>query len=296
MKILIAGSNGMVGSAVTRHLAECGHEVIRLVRHTPGPGEVWWDPDGGEIDTAGLEGFDGVVHLATMPWPMRWTNQAKQKIRANRLATNSLLAESLAGCERKPRVLICASGMGYYPSSGDTILTEDSPAGTSFLAGLQRDGEAATTAASEAGIRVVHLRIPMVLGGAALLRVGFQAGDGRQWTSWVGRDELASIIEFALVTETLSGPVNAASPNPMRNADFAIAASQALEQKCGGAMPAFMVRLMMGEMGEELVLSSRRMQPANLLAAGYPFRFPELEQAVRHEWEGTKMGLASQPA
>ena len=296
MKILIAGSNGMVGSAATRHLTECGHEVIRLVRHTPGPGEVWWDPDGGEIDTAGLEGFDGVVHLATMPWPMRWTNKAKQRIRANRLATNSLLAESLAGCERKPRVLNCASGMGYYPSSGDTVLTEDSPAGTSFLAGLQRDGEAATTAASEAGIRVVHLRIPMVLGGAALLRVGFQAGDGRQWASWVGRDELASIIEFALVTETLSGPVNAASPNPMRNADFAIAASRALEQKCGGAMPAFMVRLMMGEMGEEFVLSSRRMQPAKLLAAGYTFRFPELEQAVRHEWEGTKMGLASQPA
>jgi uncharacterized protein (TIGR01777 family) len=296
MKILIAGSNGMVGSAATRHLTECGHEVIRLVRHAPGPGEVWWDPDGGEIDTPGLEGLDGIVHMATMPWPMRWTNQAKQRIRANRLATNRLLAESLAGCAHKPRVLICASGMGYYPSSGDTVLTEDSPAGPSFLAGLQRDGEAATAAASEAGIRVVHLRIPMVLGGAALLRVGFQAGDGQQWASWVGRDELASIIEFALVTETLSGPVNAASPNPMRNAEFAIAASRALEQKCGGTMPAFMVRLAMGEMGEELVLSSRRMQPAKLLAAGYPFRFPELEQAVRHEWEGTKMGLASQPA
>jgi uncharacterized protein (TIGR01777 family) len=296
MKTLIAGSNGMVGSAVTRHLTECGHEVTRLVRHAPGPGEVWWDPDAGETDATGLEGFDGVVHLATMPWPMRWTNKAKQRIRANRLATNGLLAESLAGCERKPRVLICASGMGYYPSSGDTILTEDTPAGTSFLASLQRDGEAATAPASEAGIRVVHLRIPMVLGGAALLRVGFQAGDGQQWASWVGRDELASIIEFALVTESLSGPVNAASPNPMRNADFAIAASQALEQKCGGTMPAFIVRLVMGEMGEELVLSSRRMQPAKLLAAGYQFRFPELEKAVRHEWHGTKMGLASQPA
>jgi uncharacterized protein (TIGR01777 family) len=293
MKTLIAGSNGMVGSAATHHLMECGYEVIRLVRHTPGPGEVWWDPDAGEIDTPGLEGFDGVVHLATMPWPMRWTNKAKQRIRANRLATNGLLAKSLAGCEHKPRVLICASGMGYYPSSGDTILTEDTPAGTSFLASLQRDGEAATSPASEAGIRVVHLRIPMVLGGATLLRVGFQAGDGQQWASWVGRDELASIIEFALVTETLSGPVNAASPNPMRNADFAIAASQALEQKCGGTMPAFMVRMVMGEMGEELVLSSRRIQPAKLLAAGYQFRFPELEQAVRHEWEGTKMGEPS---
>jgi uncharacterized protein (TIGR01777 family) len=286
----------MIGSAVTRRLIECGHEVVRLVRHTPGAGEVWWDPEAGEIDTAGLEGFDGVVHLASMPWPMRWTGKAKQRIRANRLATNSLLAESLAECEHKPEVLICASGMGYYPPSGDTVLTEDSPGGTSFLARLQQDGEAATAPASEAGIRVVHLRIPPVLGGTALLRVGFQAGDGQQWVSWVGLDELASIIEFALVTETLTGPVNAVSPNPMRNADFAIAASQALEQKCGGTMPAFLVRLTMGEMGEELILASRRIQPAKLLATGYQFRFPELEQAVRHEWEVSKIGLAPQPA
>ncbi len=285
MKILIAGSNGMVGSAVTRHMIECGHQVIRLVRKTPGPGEVWWDPDSGEIDTAGLEGFDGVVHLATMPWPMRWTAKAKQKLRANRLATNSLLAESLAGCTHKPQVLICASGMGYYPSSGDTVLTENSPGGTSFLASLQQAGEAATAPASQAGIRVVHLRIPMVLGGAALQRMGFQAGDGQQWVSWVGRDELASIIEFALRTEALTGPVNAVSPNPLRNAEFATASSQALGQKWGGVMPAFLVRLTLGEMGEEFILSSRRIQPAKLLAAGYQFQFPELEGALRHEME-----------
>lgn len=296
MKILIAGSNGMVGSAVTRHLIECGHEVTRLVRHAVGTDEVWWNPDASEIDTASLDGFDGVVHLASMPWPMRWTARAKQKLRANRLATNRLLAESLAGCAHKPQVLICASGMGYYPSSGDTILTESSPAGTSFLATLQQDGEAATSSASEAGIRVVHLRIPPVLGGAALLRIGFQAGDGQQWVSWVGRDELASIIEFAVKTKALYGPVNAVSPNPMRNAEFAIAAAQALEQKCGGTMPAFLVRLIMGEMGEEFILSSRRIQPNKLLAAGYQFRFPKLEQAVRHEWESTKVDLASQPA
>ncbi len=275
MKILIAGSNGMIGSAVTRHLIECGYEVVRLVRQTPGPGEVWWNPDAGEIDTAGLDGFDGVVHLATMPWPMRWTAKAKQKIRANRLATNRLLAESLAGCAHKPQVLICASGMGYYPSSGDTVLTEDSPAGTSFLARLQQDGEAATAPASEAGIRVVHLRIPPVLGGAALQRVGFQAGDGQQWASWVGRDELASIIEFALTTETLIGPVNAVSPNPLRNAEFAKVSTRLWGQKSGGTMPAFLVRLVMGEMGEEFILASRRIQPAKLLAAGYRFRFPE---------------------
>jgi len=294
VKVLIAGSNGMVGPAVTRHLIECGHEAIRLVRLTPGPSEVWWNPDAGQIDTAGLDGFDGVVHLAGMPWPMRWTAKAKQKIRANRLATNRLLAESLAACAHKPQVLICASGMGYYPSSGDTVLTESSPAGTSFLARLQQDGEAATAPASGAGIRVVHLRIPPVLGGPALQRVGFQAGDGQQWMSWVGRDELASIIEFALVTEALSGPVNAVSPNPLRNAEFAKVASQVIEQKSGGTMPAFVVRLVMGEMGEEFMLSSRRIQPAKLLAARYRFRFPELEQALRHEMESTQVGLVSQ--
>jgi uncharacterized protein (TIGR01777 family) len=255
---------------------------------------VQWDPDKGKIDAAGIEGFDGVVHLASMPWPMRWTSKAKQKIRTNRLATNRLLAESLAGCEHKPGVLVCASGMGYYPSSGDAVLTEDSPAGTSFLANLQLEGEAATAPASEAGIRVVHLRIPMVLGGNALLKIGFQAGDGQQWMSWIGRDELAAIIEFTLKTETLTGPVNAVSPNPMRNADFAVISSQALEQKCGGTMPAFMVRMVMGEMGEEFALASRRIQPARLLAAGYQFHFPELAQAVRHEW--IKSGLAPQPA
>ena len=275
----------MIGSAVTRYLAGRGYEVIRLVRRTPGPGEVWWNPDAGEIDRAGLEGFDGVIHLATMPWPLRWTGKAKQKIWKNRLGTNSLLARSLAGCEQKPKVLICASGMGYYPSSGDTVLTEESPAGTSFLANLQQAGEAATAPASQAGIRVVNLRIPMVMGGAALQRIGFFGGDGQQWASWVGRDELASIIEFVLTTETLSGPVNAVSPNPMRYADFATTASKALGQKPGGAMPAFLVRLTMGEMGEEFILASRRIQPTKLLAAGYQFRFPELEEALLHEKE-----------
>jgi uncharacterized protein (TIGR01777 family) len=283
VKILIAGSSGMVGSAVTRHLNECGYEVFRLVRRTPGAGEIWWDPDAGEIDEAGVDGFDGVVHLATMPWPMRWTAKAKQRIRANRLATNRLLAEALAGCAHKPRVLICASGMGYYPSSGDTILTEESPAGTSFLARLQQDGEAATAPASKAGIRVVHLRIPPVMGGAALQRAGFRAGDGHQWMSWVGLDELACIIEFALTTDALAGPVNAVSPNPLPSAEFAAVSARALGLKPGGGMPAFLVRLVMGEMGEEFILSSRRMQPAGLLAAGYRFRYPELEQALRHE-------------
>ena len=183
---------------------------------------------------------------------------------------------------------MCASGMGFYPPSGDQIITEDSAGGTSWLATLQRDGEAATAPASAAGIRVVHLRIPPVLGGPALQQAGFRAGNGQQWMSWVGRDELANIIQYILVTDTLVGPVNPASPNPMRNADFARAASQALGQKWGGTLPAFLVRLLMGEMGEEFLLSSQRIQPAKLLAAGYRFRFPELEQALRHEMVSIK--------
>lgn len=283
MKFLIAGSHGMVGSAVTRYLIENGHEVIRLVRHAAGPNEVYWNPDIAEIDTASLEGFDGVVHLATMPWPMRWTDKAKQKMRANRLMTNRLLAKSLAGCVHPPHVFICASGVGYYPSCGDETLTEDSPVGTSFLARLDQDCEAVTAPASEAGIRVVHLRMPTVLGGDRLKFIGFQAGDGQQWMSWIGRDEVASIIEFALESDSLSGPVNTVSPNPMRLADFARTATEAMGQKPGGVMPAFIVRLVMGEMGEEFLLGSRRVQPAKLLAAGYRFRFPDLADALRHE-------------
>ena len=281
----------MVGSAVTRHLMDSGYDVKRLVRHKVGPREVWWDPDAREIDIADLDGFDGVVHLASMPWPFRWTATAKQKIRANRLATNSILAESLAKCEHKPQVLICASGMGYYPSSGDKVLTENSPAGVSFLARLQEDGEAATTTASEAGIRVVHLRIPPVLGGSALKQPGLQAGDGQQWTSWVGRDELASIIAFALKTQSLTGPVNAVSPNPLRNVEFAKTTTLVLGRKSVRTMPPFLVRLLMGEMGEEFILSSRRIEPSKLLEAGYNFKFPMLEQALIHEKEKINLDL-----
>ena len=283
----------MVGSAVTRHLVERGHAVTRLVRRTAGPDEVQWNPDAGEIDKARLEGFDGVVQVASMPWPMRWTAGVKKKLVANRVGTNRLLAESLAGCAHRPQVLICAAGQGYYPPSGDDVLSEDCPMGTSFLARLDRDGEGATAPASRAGIRAVHLRIPTVLGGERLKQIGFQAGDGRQWMSWVGRDELASIIEFALRTDTLSGPVNASSPNPMRLADFARVACEALRQKPQGAMPAFLVRLIMGEMGEEFILASRRVEPAKLLAAGYQFRFPDLADTLRYEQDCLNMGQAA---
>ncbi len=188
----------MIGSAVMRYLTNQGYELVRLVRHPPGKAEVRWDPDTGEIDSKGIEGFDGVVHLASMPWPIRWTSEAKNRIRANRLATNRLLAETLSKCEHKPRVLVCASGMGIYPSSGDQVLSEDSEPGSDFLAALQCEGEAVAMKACRAGIRVVNLRIPAVLGEAAIRRNMGRIGNGRQWSSWVAR--IAGFYAFGAIT------------------------------------------------------------------------------------------------
>ncbi len=273
----------MIGSAVAPYLASQGHEVARLVRHNPGSGEVFWDPETGMIDKAGLEGFDGVVHLASMPWPARWTPEAKKQIYTNRIQTNSLLAKALSTLKHKPQVLICASGMGIYPSSGDQVLTEDSPVGKDFLAQLQCDGEAATAPASAAGIRVVNLRIPAVLGGDALQRNMGRLGNGKQWSSWVSRDELASIIHYVLVTGSLAGPVNPVSPYPVRSEEFTSTVSRVLGRKPGFPMPVFLLRLMLGEMAEALIVASRRIEPRKLLASGYSFRFPRLEDALRHE-------------
>jgi len=283
MRILMSGTSGMIGSVVAPYLARQGHEVVRLVRREAGAGEVRWDPDAGTIDAAGVEGFDGVVHVASMPWPLRWTPKFKQQMRENRLGTNRLLAETLAACQRKPRVFVYASGMGIYPSSGDQVLTEDSALGTDFLAQLQRDGEAATAPASAAGIRVVPLRIPAVLGGATLRRAMGRVGNGRQWSSWVSRDELASIVQHVLVTDELAGPVNPVSPNPVRNAEFAATLSRALGARPGLPIPAFLLRLIVGEMADALILASRRIEPRRLLATGYQFRFPDLEAALGHE-------------
>ena len=283
MRILITGAGGMIGSAVAPYLASQGHQVVRLVRREPGLCEVRWDPEAGTIDSGGLEGFDGVVHLATLPWPIRWTSKAKQRIRANRMTTNGLLAENLARCRHKPHVLVCASGMGIYPSSGDQVITEEGPLGSDFLAMLQRDGEAVAMEATGAGIRVVNLRIPAVLGGDAIRRGMGRLGSGQQWSSWISRDELAGIVNYVLLADALVGPVNAVSPNPVRNVEYVNIFSHVLSRKPGPPLPAWLLRLMLGEMADALLLASRRILPCRLLDSGYLFRFPELECALQHE-------------
>jgi uncharacterized protein (TIGR01777 family) len=284
-RVLIAGGGGLVGGAVAEEL-QARHEIVRLVRRAPGPAEIEWDPDAGTIDRASLDGFDAVIDLATAPWSGRWTKEWKRRMHANRVGSYRLLAEALAGVARRPRVVVFASGMGIYAPAGDAIITEESALADDFLGRLQRDGEAATAAASDAGIRVVHLRLPMVLGGASLATLTTQNrrfGTGRQWSAWIARSEVARIVEHVLSTPAVAGGVNATSPSPLRNADIVSAVSRVTGRKPGRPIPAFVLRLLLGEMADSLILASRRMAPARLLDTGFSFLYPDFEVALRHE-------------
>lgn len=284
-RILIAGAGGLLGSAVAAHLS-ARHEIVRLVRRAPGPGEIAWDPDGGTIDRAGLDGFDAVINLATASWSGRWTKAWKRRMHANRVGSYGLLAEALATAARQPEVLVCASGMGIYAPAGDEIITEESALADDFLGRLQQDGEDATAAASDAGIRVVHLRLPMVIGGAALATLttqNRQFGNGRQWSSWIARTDVAAIVEHVLATKSLAGAVNATSPMPLRNGDAVLAASRVIGRRPGRPIPSLVLQLVLGEMATSLVLASRRIVPAALLRSGFSFGYPAFEDALRHE-------------
>jgi hypothetical protein len=176
--------------------------------------------------------------------------------------------------------------MGIYAPAGDATITEDSPLADDFLGRLQQDGEAATRAASDAGIRVVHLRLPMVVGGAALATLTMQnrqLGSGQQWWPWVARSEVPRLVEHVLTTPAVVGPVNATSPCPLRNADFVLGASGVTGRKPGRPIPAFVLRLLLGEMATSLMLASRRVAPVRLLETGFSFRYPDFQVALRHE-------------
>lgn len=295
MKVLMTGSSGLIGSALGARLASQGHGVTRLVRAKPAAGAaaLEWDPAAGRLDAAALEGFDAVVHLAGESIASgRWTAARKARIRDSRIQGTRLLSERLARLMRKPAVLVCASAIGYYGNRGEEVLGESSPAGSGFLADLCREWEAASDAAASAGIRVVNLRTGLVLSrqGGALPRmlvpfrlgVGGRIGDGRQYMSWITLDELTGVYLYALRTETLAGPVNAVTPNPVINADFTRTLGRVLRRPTLFPLPAFAARLVLGEMADELLLASARVQPARLVATGYVFRFAELENALRH--------------
>lgn len=294
MKILVTGSTGLVGSAVVQFLTTGGHRVLRLVRSAPrNADEIAWNPIAGTIDTDKLEGVDAVVHLAGDNIAHgRWSAAKKARIRDSRVLGTRLLSTALAKLNRKPRVFVCASAIGYYGHRGNDVMTESSPPGPTFISTVCRDWEAATEPAQQAGIRVVNLRIGVVLtprGGALAkmltpfkLCVGGVVGSGRQYWSWIALDDVVGAIHHAIAHDELSGPVNAVSPEPLANKAFTKTLGRVLHRPTIAPLPAFVVKLLLGEMGEELLLASTRVVPNRLQETGYQFRCPTLEGALRH--------------
>jgi uncharacterized protein (TIGR01777 family) len=295
MRVAVSGSTGLVGSEVVASLSAAGHEVIRLVRRGPAPGEkaVRWDPEKGEIDAAGLEGLDAVVHLAGENIASgRWNAARKAAIRDSRVNGTRLLCDALAGLARPPKTLVCASAIGYYGDRGADVLTEESPPGVGFLPEVCREWEAAAEPAVRKGIRVIALRIGVVLTprGGALSRMlppfraglGGVIGNGRQYVSWVALDDLVGIVLHALQSGELRGPVNAVAPVPVTNRELTEALGRVLSRPTLLPVPAFALRLAMGEMADALLLASTRVATRRLEETGYRFRFPELGGALRH--------------
>ncbi|MCY4487105.1 MAG: TIGR01777 family oxidoreductase [Deltaproteobacteria bacterium] len=293
MKILVTGATGLVGGALLPLLAGGGHEVVRLGRTAPEAGDVRWNPERGVLDAGALEGVDAVVHLAGENIATgRWSAEKKRRIRNSRVRGTRLLAETLAGLERPPRVLVSASAVGFYGDRGDEELTEASPAGAGFLPDVCREWEAATEAAKGKGIRVVHARLGVVLstGGGALAKMltpfklgaGGIIGNGRQYMSWITLDDTVAALGHLVATETAAGPVNVVAPAAVTNHEFTKTLGRVLRRPTLFPLPAFAARLAFGEMADALLLASTRVRPAALLESGYAFRHGSLEEGLRH--------------
>ena len=290
-RILVSGSSGLVGAALLPTLKTRGYNVIRLVRRAAtGNDEIFWDP-AQPISPDAASGFDAVIHLAGESIVGRWTDDKKSRIRASRIPATAHLAQALAQARQKPGIFLSASAIGYYGNRGDEVLTEDSTGGAGFAADLARDWESATAAAAQAGIRTVQMRIGIVLGagGGALQKmlppfkmgVGGRVGNGRQWMSWVDLQDVVGAIHHILNTDSLMGPVNVVAPKPVTNADFTKTLASVLSRPAIFPMPAFAARLAFGQMADELLLASQRVEPSKLIASGYPFRFSELRVSLQ---------------
>jgi uncharacterized protein len=294
MNILVTGASGLIGSALVSSLTAIGHGVTRLVRTQPASGEqaAHWDPLAGTIDASALEGVDAVVHLAGENIAERWTTAKKVNIRDSRINGTQVLCKVLARLASPPKVLVSASAIGYYGDRGEEILTEESPPGRGFLAEVCRAWEGATEPARQAGLRTVQLRFGVVLSpaGGALAKIlppfrlglGGVLGNGRQYMSWIALDDAVGTIQHVIATDALQGPTNVVAPQAVTNQEYTKTLGAVLGRPTIFPLPAFAARLMFGEMADELLLASTRVQPAKLLASGYHYRYPELEGALRH--------------
>ncbi len=291
-RILVSGVSGPIGTALLPSLKTREYEVIRLVRGAAaGEDQILWDP-GQPIAPEAVSGFDAVIHLAGESIVGRWSAEKKLKIRESRVVGTSNLAQALAKAKNKPQVFVCSSAIGLYGDRGDEVLNEESAPGQGFLPEVCREWEAATQPAVDAGIRTVQMRTGVVLSptGGALgkmltpfkMGVGGKIGNGRQWMSWIDVQDMVGAIHHILNSDLLQGPVNLVAPKPVTNAEFTQTLASVLARPAIFPMPAFMVKLLFGEMGKTVLLGSQRVEPAQLVASGYPFRFSDLRASLEN--------------
>lgn len=297
MKILITGATGLVGTALTSSLVRDGHVVCRLVRPetktaggAPGALDVAWNPATGELGGAAV-GAEAVVNLAGASIADgRWTEARKRLLRTSRVEATRSLVTALGKMNARPVVLVSASAIGFYGNRGDEILTEESPPGSDFLAGVATDWEAEARRAETFRTRVVLARFGLILAkhGGALKRMalpfcwglGGKLGSGKQWMSWVALEDVVEALKLAIASRDLSGPVNVTAPEPVTNAEFTKELAGALHRPAFLPVPAFALRLAMGEMADALLLGSLRVMPAALTRVGYRFASPELSPTL----------------
>jgi uncharacterized protein len=292
-KIAITGSTGLIGEALIASLKSDGHTIQRVVRDRAkaGPDDVVWDLGSRTIDAAALEGVDAVVHLAGEPiGASRWTDETKRRIHDSREIGTTLIAEALAGLPDKPAVFVSSSAVGYYGDRGDEILTEASPPGDDFMAGICVAWEAAAQPAIDAGIRTVHPRTGVVIAeeGPLIdkidlpfkLGVGGKVGSGKQYVPWISLEDEVRALRF-LIDSELSGPVNLVAPTPVTNLELTKALGEVMRRPTVFPIPAFAIRLLYGEMGETLATVSNRVLPKVLLDAGFTFAHTDIRSALR---------------
>jgi uncharacterized protein (TIGR01777 family) len=295
MHVAVTGASGLLGSALVPFLTTGGHRVTPVTRGSRPRDAIRWEPRSGAIDASAFEGLDAVVHLAGENVGARWSDARKRRIRESRISGTRLLAETLAGLKRPPRVLVSASAIGVYGDRGDEVLAEDAtPVGPSsdFFVELGREWEAATEPARAAGIRVVIPRFGIILtpAGGALGRMlppfrfglGGPLGGGTQWVSWISVDDAVGVVHHALFRDELSGPVNAVAPEPVTSRAFAASLGRVLRRPAILPAQAPALKLLFGEMADTALLGSQRVSASRLLGTGYPFRHPGLETALRH--------------
>ncbi|MBI5949050.1 MAG: TIGR01777 family protein [Chloroflexi bacterium] len=296
MQVAITGCSGLIGTALRQQLEAAGHTVTPVRRGPPTDPAAHWDPASGWFREGALDGIDAVVHLAGASiGEGRWSAARKQEIRASRVEATALLVRHLGTLANRPRVLVTASGTGFYGNRGDEPLTEDSTGGSGFLADLVRDWEAEAARAGDLGLRVVLARTGVVLAkeGGALPKMilpfrfgaGGRIGNGRQWLSWISLPDVTGVLADLLARD-IAGPVNVVAPNPVTNRQLTSALAKVLRRPAVFPVPGFALKLLIGESAEELLLQGQRVLPARLEAAGYQFQQPDLASALTATLKG----------